>query len=247
MKKINIILIHGLGFNKKIWFFLKKKLKKKFNVHLLNLHTPKNNKNFYLEFKKFIQKTILNIPQNSILIGWSLGGLIATILTLKIQNKIKLLITISSSPCFIEKKSWIGLKKDQIQNLKKELIKNYPYAIKNFLKLQNTICKKNTKKNKILYKKIIKQSKPNINSIKFNIKILKKIDTRNLIKKINIPIFRIYGEFDVIVKKKIKIIVDKILNDNNSIIIKNANHAPFISHLNFFYKILIKKLKNIKI
>ncbi|WP_367675278.1 alpha/beta fold hydrolase [Buchnera aphidicola] len=241
--KFTIILIHGLGFNKKIWFYLKKKLKKNFNIKILNLHTPKKKYHFYLELQKFIQKKILYIPKNSILIGWSLGGLLASILTLKIQEKIKLLITISSSPCFIKKKSWTGLKIKKINKLKKELIYNYPITIKNFLNLQKNLSKKNEKKIKILYKKIINYKQPNTQSLNFNTKILKKIDTRKLIKKINIPIFRIYGKFDIIVKKNIKNSVDHILKNKNSIILDKSNHAPFISNFNLFYKILIKKIK----
>jgi pimeloyl-[acyl-carrier protein] methyl ester esterase len=246
-KQITVILIHGLGFNKKIWFFLKKKLKKKFNVIALNLHTPKKKNNFYLELQKFIRKKILKIPRNSILIGWSLGGLIATILTFKIQKKILLLIIIASSPCFMKKKSWIGLKKKNIKKLKKKLIYNYENSIKNFLNLQKNIKEKNDKKIILLYQKIINNSKPNIKSIKFNTKILIKLDIRKLIKKIKKPIFRIYGEFDIIIKKKSKYLLDDLLKDKNSIIIKKANHAPFISHFNFFYKIIIKKIKKILI
>ncbi|USS94099.1 alpha/beta fold hydrolase [Buchnera aphidicola] len=239
IKKFTVILIHGLGFNKKIWFYLKKKLKKHFNVHTINLHIPKKNKNFYLELQNFINNTIISIPKNSILIGWSIGGIIATLLTLKIQEKIKLLVTISSSPCFIKKKSWIGLNLNKIKKLKNELNNNYFQTIKNFLKLQNL----NKKNIKILYKKIINSSNNNPQSINFNTKILIKLDTRNLIKKIHIPIFRIYGKFDIIVQKDVKYYVDKILKNENSIIINHANHAPFISHLNLFYKILIKKIR----
>ncbi|WP_367674017.1 alpha/beta fold hydrolase [Buchnera aphidicola] len=243
-KKINLIFIHGLGFNKKIWFFLRKKLKKKFKIYMINLPTPNTTKNFYIELNKFIYKKILKIPYNSILIGWSLGGILATLLTLKIPEKILSLVTISSSPCFLKKKFWPGMQYSQIKKLQKELIYNYKNSIKNFINLQKN---KNNKKNiKILKKKIISIAKPNILSIKFNVKMLIKIDLRKIIQKIKIPILRIYGEFDAIVPKKISYLLNNLLNDNNSYIIKKSNHAPFISHLDNFNNILLKFIqKNI--
>ncbi|NIH16455.1 MAG: alpha/beta fold hydrolase [Buchnera aphidicola (Periphyllus lyropictus)] len=244
-KKINLILIHGLGFNKKIWFFLKKKLKKKYNIYTINLHTPKKKKNFfYIELKKYLRKNLFKIKNNSIIIGWSIGGILATLLTLKSKKKIIAIITICSSPYFIKKKYWPGIKYKKIKKMENDLIKNYSKSIKNFLILQ--IQSKNKKKIKKLQKKIEKYKKPNSKCIKFNIKILYKIDTRKLIKKIKIPFFRIYGKLDIIVPKKISYLVDKILKNKQSIIIKKSNHAPFISNLNIFYKKIKKYINKIK-
>lgn len=237
-KKINLILIHGLGFNKKIWFFLKKKLKKKFKIYTFNLPKIKKKNNFYIDLNKFIHKKITKIPFNSILIGWSLGGLLATLITSKIQEKILLLVTIASSPCFLKKKFWPGMKNSQIKKLKKMLVYNYKNSIKNFMNLQ--INQNNKKDIKMLKNKIITFSRPNILSIKFNIKILKKIDLRNVIQNINIPILRIYGEFDGIVPKKVAYLLNNSLYNSKFYIIKQSNHAPFISHLNDFKNIFLK-------
>ncbi|MCW5197464.1 alpha/beta fold hydrolase [Buchnera aphidicola] len=237
-KKINLVLIYGLGFNKKIWFFLKKKLKKYFNIHTINLPNPNIKNNFYIELNNYIHKKISQIPYNSILIGWSLGGILSTLLTIKIPEKIILLVTISSSPCFLKKKFWPGMKFTQIKKLKTELIYNYKKSIKNFINLQKN--KANKKNIQQLKKKVLSITKPNISSIKFNIKILKKIDLRNVIQKIKIPTLRIYGELDSIVPIKISYLLNNLLHDNNSYIIKKSNHAPFISHLNDFCNIFLK-------
>ncbi|WP_343183509.1 alpha/beta fold hydrolase [Buchnera aphidicola] len=239
-KKINLILIHGVGFNKKIWYFLKKKFNKKFKIYTINLYLSKKKYNFNIDFKNFIKKIIYKIPKNSILIGWSIGGLIATIINFKIKKNIILLITICSSPCFKKKKKWPGINTDQINKIKNELFYNYKNSIKNFLNLQKN--NKNLKKINILYKKIINKKKPNYNSLKFNIKILKKIDVRHLLKKIKTPILRIYGNLDSIVPIKISKILDSYLNQK-SYIIKNSNHAPFISHEKIFYNKIIKFIK----
>lgn len=237
----NLIFIHGLGFNKKIWFFLKEKLKSNFKIYTINLPIPIKKNNFYIELNNFINIKISQIPYNSILIGWSIGGILATLLAIRNQKKILSLITIASSPCFMKKNSWPGMNNAQIKKLKKELIYNYKNSIKNFINLQKN--EQNKKYIKILKKKITSIAQPKIISIKFNIKILKKIDLRNLITKINIPMLRIYGEFDVIVPKKISYILNNLLHDNNSYIIKKSNHAPFISHFNEFNNIFFKFIK----
>ncbi|CAL4324452.1 Pimeloyl-[acyl-carrier protein] methyl ester esterase [Buchnera aphidicola (Periphyllus testudinaceus)] len=239
-KKITLIFIHGLGFNKKIWYFFKKKFEKKFLINTLNLHTPYKKNNFNIELKKFIKNKISQIPKNSILIGWSIGGIIATLISLKEKNKILLLITIASSPCFKKKKNWPGINNYQIDQMKKKLLYNYKNSIKNFINFQKN--NENEKKIKILYEKLIHMKKINNSSLEFNIKILKKIDLRNMLKKIKIPIIRIYGSLDNIVPIKISKILDNLLK-KKSYIIKKSNHAPFISHLENCYKIIIKCIK----
>ncbi|NIH41322.1 MAG: alpha/beta fold hydrolase [Buchnera aphidicola (Periphyllus aceris)] len=240
-KIINIILINGLGFNKKVWYFLKKKFSKNFKISTIELHSPKKKFKFKNELKKFIKKKSLYIPKNCVLIGWSIGGLIATLLTLKNKKNILSLITISSSPCFIKKKNWPGMEINQIDEMKKKLLINYKNSIKNFFELQ----KNNTNKIKIkkLYKKIISQKKPNNLTIEFNTKILKKIDLRKKIRKIKIPIFRIYGNLDSIVPKEICKILDKKIK-KNSFIFKKSNHAPFISDLKKCHKKIKNFIKN---
>uniref|UniRef100_A0A1A9UKI9 AB hydrolase-1 domain-containing protein n=1 Tax=Glossina austeni TaxID=7395 RepID=A0A1A9UKI9_GLOAU len=51
-----------------------------------------------------------HLPNKSILVGWSLGGLIASQIAIQHPKKFYGLIIISSSPYFCEEKNWPGIK-----------------------------------------------------------------------------------------------------------------------------------------
>ena len=50
------------------------------------------------------------IPPNAVLLGWSLGGLLAQQIAIQGNNKLAGLITVASTPCFVNKVDWCGIK-----------------------------------------------------------------------------------------------------------------------------------------
>ncbi|WP_343184007.1 hypothetical protein RJK19_01875 [Buchnera aphidicola (Ceratovacuna keduensis)] len=235
-KKKNIILVYGWGITKKIWQNLIKHLKKKYNIFILEIckFLEKNNLN-KKKFNYIVDFMYNNFDKNSIWIGWSIGGLFTMKIGLNNYNKNSKIITICSSPCFLKKKSWEGIKKNKISNIFKNLLKNYNKTIKNFF-IKSSY-------NKEYIKKIfINQKIPKKNSIKKCFNIMIKTDIKNLIKNSKSKIFRIYGEFDNIVPKKIckNIYIKK---NNEYFIIKKSGHIPFLTHTKQLSKIIHYILK----
>lgn len=78
------------------------------------------------------------LPKDSILIGWSLGGLVATYLCHISPDKYTALITMASSPKFISSEGWLGISSENIlkfqdlaNNNVGELSKKFNYLLKN--------------------------------------------------------------------------------------------------------------------
>ncbi|QCI24576.1 alpha/beta fold hydrolase [Buchnera aphidicola (Muscaphis stroyani)] len=111
---INLILIHGWGFNSQIWFFIIKEFSSFCKIYLIDLPGHGKNKNLpNMEIDEIVQKLRVTIPKNSIWIGWSIGGLIASRFALLYPKYVLGIITISSSPCFILKKNGLEFKKNK--------------------------------------------------------------------------------------------------------------------------------------
>jgi pimeloyl-[acyl-carrier protein] methyl ester esterase len=66
------------------------------------------------------------------------------------------------------------------------------------------------------------------------------IDLRKKILKLNVPLFRIYGDLDPLIPKVIANILDKTIPYSYSKIIKKSAHAPFITQPKEFCKCLLK-------
>lgn len=110
--KINIILLSGWGVNSKIWFFIAKELQKFFKVHLIDLPGFGKNKKLHpMKIDQIIKILHHYMPKNSIWMGWSIGGLIVNQFALTYPKDTLSVINVASSPCFIERKNWPGIKK----------------------------------------------------------------------------------------------------------------------------------------
>lgn len=247
--KQKIILLHGWGLNKEIWKNLKIKNNKNFRFYLVDLPGYGLNNtlspNSLEENVKIIWK---HSPKKAIWLGWSIGGLIATAISTKYEKKIDALITVSSTPYFLKEQKWPGIEPRILENFKKELKNNFSKTIKRFLILQT--LNNSNKENKIaiskLKYKILKQPIPKNKILQSGLNILKKADLRKNIVNFKKPFLRIYGELDNLIPKKVIPIIDKLVPNSDSVIIKKAGHAPFLSHPKFFIKLLLKFYKKIK-
>ncbi|BAC24731.1 bioH [Wigglesworthia glossinidia endosymbiont of Glossina brevipalpis] len=238
---VNLVFIHGWGLNSCIWNNIIIILSNYFKLHLVDL--PGYGKNIlYKEysFSKITEIIACKSPKKSILIGWSLGGLIATNISIVYPEKFKGLIIVSSSPCFCEKKDWPGIKKEILNNFSFQLKNDFHNTVKKFFNIQFLGTKKNNNEIKKLKNIFFRQKEPSYKTLSSGLKILKNIDIRNYLKYIKIPTLRIYGNLDVIVPVKIIPIIKKLqnFNINKNIIIPSASHAPFLSHPFLFCKII---------
>ncbi|QCI18496.1 pimeloyl-[acyl-carrier protein] methyl ester esterase [Buchnera aphidicola (Aphis nasturtii)] len=247
---INLIILNGWGINYKIWFFIVKKLSMYFKLHLIDLPGIGVNKNLQpTNIQQIIEILNFYMPKNSIYLGWSLGGLIATNFALVYPKKTLGLISVSSSPYFIKQKNWPGIEKKNIYHIYDDLLNQYHKTISNFLFLQTFKEEKYFQDLKILKKMLFsKNNIPNQQTLKKGLEILLSVDLRSKISMIKVPFLRIYGSLDTLVPKKISSLIDLMCPESYSIIIEKAGHVPFISHKEEFCSILLEYFsKKIKI
>lgn len=243
---INLVLLSGWGLDTKIWFSMIEKLNHIFKFYLIDLPGYGKNKNLSLmTIDEIINILHRLIPKKSIWLGWSIGGLIASLFALSHPEYTLAVISVASSPCFIEKEKWPGIKKNTIYYLYKNLKKHYYKTIKNFLNWQIINTKNNIQDLIILKNILYSQSKPNVLTLKNGLEMIFSIDLRLDMMSLKIPVLRIYGALDSLVPKKIAKILDQAWPNTNSIILKHAAHAPFISHEEEFFSILLNFKKTL--
>ncbi|XBC45086.1 MAG: pimeloyl-ACP methyl ester esterase BioH [Buchnera aphidicola (Schlechtendalia chinensis)] len=244
--KINLVLIHGFGFNSKIWNALLPALSVNFTIHPIDLPGfGENNTLKFMNLKKTAKLLEKNIPNNSILLGWSIGGLIVSKISLLYPKKIKGLISVSSSPCFLMHQNWPGIRAHTLSKLYYELTTNYEETIQNFIDMQPIIYQNYNEEIFNLKKDILSYPKPNTSTLKKGLKILQFSDLRNEIVKLKIPFLRIYGKLDTFVPKEIVKILDIKWPHTKSIIMEKCAHAPFISKKYKFSKIILEFSKSL--
>ena len=154
-QSIPIVLLHGWGLNSGVWQPLIENLPIELTdiFHVITIDLPGFGANVNCKVSPYslvnvCQYIAETIEQPAIYLGWSLGGLVATEMTLTYPEKVLGLITVASSPRFIEQRSevvedkrvnkllWPGIKPNVLDFFHQQLQVDAEKTINGFLKLQ---------------------------------------------------------------------------------------------------------------
>ena len=76
------------------------------------------------------------LPEKCHLLGWSLGGLVASQLALTMPERLHSLITVASSPCFMARDEWPGIAPKVLAGFNQMLAGDFMQTIERFLAIQ---------------------------------------------------------------------------------------------------------------
>lgn len=238
--KQDIVLLHGWGLNSEVWRTIEVECGSYFRLYLIDL-PGYGRSNFFppLSLQQMAEVIWEKAPKQAIWLGWSLGGLIASIIALNHQTEIAALITVASSPCFSQQENWLGINPKAFRGFKQQFQVNFYRTVERFLALQTFGTKTANSDIRLLKSVILEQPLPSISVLNIGLEILRITDIRKSLLMLKKPFLRIYGDLDNLVPIKVAQILDKLLPNSSSVIIKHAAHAPFISHPKQFIDSLI--------
>ncbi|MBU0745004.1 MAG: pimeloyl-ACP methyl ester esterase BioH [Gammaproteobacteria bacterium] len=240
----SVVLIHGWGAHSGVWQMIVPQLSKEFRVTLIDL--PGYGDNKILSQKH----TLLNIgkkissiiPEGSIVIGWSMGGLIAIWLAIHYQCLVGKLILTNATPCFIEKNDWPGVRVDVFQAFKKGLRKDLERTSLRFMALQVNLDnhQEARKQLQILKNIMIVEDGVSEKVLTQGLSILLDTDLRLDLVKIKAPILWLLGAKDKLVPAEIDKYLKFYMPQAQIKVMLKAAHIPFISHVDCFLKTIKK-------
>lgn len=234
---IPLVFLHGWGLNSGVWQPCIEQLQHDYEVITIDLPGFGLNVDHPLEpytlanIAALIQQCI---SQPAVIIGWSLGGLLATELALSYPDKVKGLITVASSPCFVEQENWPGIKASVLSLFHRQLAQDTRKTIENFLKIQamgSPHIRQDIKKIRDL---VMQYPMPSKSTLDKSLAFLETTDQRAQMDKISQPFLRLYGKQDSLVPKEVIKHIDVLVERSESVLINNASHAPFISDVELF-------------
>lgn len=240
-----LVFIHGWGLNSGIWQPLANKLAINFQVITVDLpgyglNIEHNITPYSLE--NICQQLAQVITQPAVYIGWSLGGLVASQMSLSFPERVLGLVNVTSSPCFLEKKSnednWPGIKANLLAAFHHQLADDTKKTIEGFLKIQAMGSPHIRKDLKQIRALIFQYSMPKRQVLDHSLALLETVDLRAQLAKITVPFLRLYGRLDSLIPKNVSNLVDALAPNSESYVFQQASHAPFISHEDEFYQVL---------
>jgi pimeloyl-[acyl-carrier protein] methyl ester esterase len=237
----HLVFLHGWGMNSGIFSAFCEQLQGSFSQELNDtfsiraIDLPGYGDNLNVSFEHHdIGDIALSVeealPENSILIGWSLGGLIAQYLAAERSAKVAGLITLCSSPKFVQTAHWAGIAPTILESFMQQLELNHLRTLKRFLAIQS--LGQASAKTDVQRMLLAIQKKPlaHPRTLTLGLQLLQHTDLRDRLTHIAVPSLRLYGQLDSLVPPSAKGLIDKLHPLATTQIYRKASHAPFISH-----------------
>ena len=139
----DLVLLHGWGMNGAVWHGIVPALAARYRVHLVDLpgfgNSPLAGEAEY-SLPWLAEQVATILPEQCHLLGWSLGGLVASQLALNHPERLHSLITVASSPCFMARDEWPGIAPKVLTGFNQMLAGDFKQTIERFLAIQAMGC-----------------------------------------------------------------------------------------------------------
>ncbi|MDA7578924.1 alpha/beta fold hydrolase [bacterium] len=217
----NLVLLHGWAFNSDIFLNLINKYKNNYCITVIDLPGHGRSPNIDGDLESWCKEIIKLIPEKSILLGWSLGGLLSTF----IANQIKVneLILVATSPCLVNKNNWkFGIESQVFNQFVNNLKSDSTKTLKRFVSLQS-----NDKAQIYALHQSIQKYPASQSALDIGLEIILNSDLRDNYKNISIPKKSILGSLDTLVPVKIQDWYNA--NDSKTHVLRSG-HLPFLDN-----------------
>jgi len=229
-----LVLIHGWGFNYRVWRKFIPHIEDRWSVKCIDLPgygSPENKIDPHFDresIDQIVNSINSDIPENAIILGWSLGGTVAIKLAQR-RSDIKALVLLASSPCFLKKQDWQhGVEPDDFNQLLSQLSKDKIKTLQTFAGLV-AMGEKHPRQTINELNEYILSNVPEQETLMSGLEILRDEDLRENLVKLHCPIGMIFGENDILIKRSTGSAIQETRNDIDTIVIPETGHAPFLS------------------
>jgi len=243
----DIVLLHGWGLNAEVWHSVVERLQQNYRVTVIDLPGHGRSVDAKVEYSLDVLAQALMdiIPDNSVLLGWSMGGLIAQKIALRYPEKVGKLILMACNAQFVQSNDWPFAMKPEVLNMFVEnLLSDYKATLQRFLMLQARGGDNTRDTIRELKQRLYAHGEPDTQALYGGLQLLKNSRFVDQLPDISVPVLLILGRLDALVPCKAgQAMAEKIENVELHIFDKSA-HAPFISHLDDFLDVLESFIQN---
>lgn len=220
-----VVFIHGWGGDSAVWAPLLRLLNYSGSISTLDLPGFGRNSHSKVDSLEELQNLIAEaLPAKCLLVGWSLGGMIATQLALGFPKRIVGLVTIAANLKFVAQSNWQeGMSNADFVAFSEGFSANPTITLRRFTQLQVKGDANSKQVLSWLRDKLNQLDDMPIPKWARMLAFLSEIDNRDGVKEIESPALHIFGDNDAIVP----VAVAKNIRD--AVILDGVAHAPHLS------------------
>lgn len=222
-----LVFFHGWGFDAQVWEPLVPRLSKDYCLYLVDL--PGLGQTSMMSWDAFKDQLLETLPPQISLVGWSLGGLVATRLAMEEPTRVRCLVNVASSPYFIKEARWPGIDKTLFDSFYQALTSNPTEALRGFMNLQGASP--------------VMGVEPSVTGLQQGLEWLLTWDLRAALSELRIPTAYAFGRDDAIVPRTTMMAMKRRYPQFDYALFENAGHMPFLSEKDRFSHWLMGLIK----
>ncbi|MBI5329025.1 MAG: pimeloyl-ACP methyl ester esterase BioH [Betaproteobacteria bacterium] len=168
------------------------------------------------------------------LIGWSMGGMTALALAARHPDKVRRLVLVGASPCFVNRPGWgHGLDAEVVTGFSQSLAQDYKTTLQRFLALQARGDDEARAVISRLREKVLAHE-PRPDTLAAGMDLLQQADLRDVLEAVLCPTLVVHGAYDALCPVAAGRWLAAYLPDAALAEHPRASHAPFLSHPAWF-------------
>jgi pimeloyl-[acyl-carrier protein] methyl ester esterase len=234
--KPTLVLLHGWGVNHAVWAKLLELLPADQPVLALDLpgYGLASQAPAPYSLDAVAKQVAAQIPAGSLLLGWSLGGLVASQIALAEPAKVRALALLASSPCFMAQADWPGMSAQVLQQFAQSLSTDLALTVERFLAIQSMGSSSARQDTRLLKQAVLALPLPDARVLAAGLDLLQQCDLRLELPSLRMPLTYCFGRLDSLVPVRIAELLPAYLPTAQIHVFSKASHAPFISHSDEF-------------
>jgi len=231
----SLLLLHGWGMSRAVFSEVEERLAPSFRCLSIDLPghgaSPVTSgfslENLVAAVGGFIRQLQLEKP---ILLGWSLGGIVAQKVALQGENPLAGLVLVSTTPRFVAGKEWqAGLPELQLRALRRDLRRNYARALGEFFQLMFAGAQLPRDR----FREVVRFAAgagrvPDETSALAGLELLQRSDLSRQLHKIDYPCLVVHGTADRIIPVEAGRYLAEQIAGSELELLPEAGHAPFL-------------------
>ena len=229
--KIDTVFLHGWAMNSAVWRHCLQSAPDRINPLCVDLPGyGEHRESGAGTLGQYAEAVARSIRRPSVLVGWSLGGLVSMAVALRYPDKVLGLVQVATSPKFVQAGDWqTAIDQSVFDQFAASLQKDVGKTIKRFLALQVRAASHSASTVRALQRSIDERGLPSDQALFAGLKILSETDLRAALPKVACPVTWVLGEKDMLVPVKLADVLRDRLPGADIRVVSGAGHAPFLS------------------
>ena len=228
----DLVLLHGWGLHAGVWDEVAAALAQHFRVHAIDLPGHGNSHDpAPPAFDDAADLVATAIPEGAIVVGWSLGGLLAQRMAAMNPGRIAKLVLVSSTPCFVTRPGWdTAMLPSTLETFASNLLRDRERTLRDFVQLNALHGTHERATVRALWQRLLQRPAPELPALQASLGWLRDTDLRGIAPRIAMPTLVVHGTRDALAPVEAGRWLAATLARTQLVEIEDAAHLPFFTH-----------------